>query len=352
MRLAVLWSELSGFTDACLKAASQSGAALFVAYRKPVGDAPYDPGQFRWIPKTFPYDSNPDPHALHRAVSSFAPDVVLASSWNIRVYRKLLPGLDGKALRVLCMDNPWRGTIRQYLGCAIAGFYLRPLYDAAFVAGERQAVFARKLGFAEDSIWRGVLSCDHRLFSDARLARGDARRHRFVYVGRLVAEKGVDTLAAAYRRYRAAAADPWPLTLCGTGPLASLFDGVPGVDCRGFVQPEFLPGIFGDSECLVLPSRFEPWGVVLHEAAAAGLPAIATTEVGAGVHLLQDRYSGYVVAPGDDEALAAAMARFAALDDLTRARMGDNAAQLARQFTPERWAARIAEGYDAWRARS
>jgi glycosyltransferase involved in cell wall biosynthesis len=132
--------------------------------------------------------------------------------------------------------------------------------------------------------------------------------------------------------------DPWPLVVAGTGPDARLLDGIDGVDQLGFVQPADLPDVFARAGCFVLPSRFEPWGVVVHEAAAAGLPVIASRACGASTRLVLDGFNGVVVTPGDVEALAGAFERMHRLTAGERRAMGSASHLLAGQYTPERWA--------------
>jgi glycosyltransferase involved in cell wall biosynthesis len=349
MKLAVLWPELSGYLNACLKAARDQGCDLFVAYRKPQDTAPFDPAVFAWIPATYPYDTAPDAHDLAARLDAFAPDAVLVSSWNIAPYRRVARRFRGRAVRILSMDNAWRGTLKQWLGVGAAPLFLHPVYDVAFVPGERQAEFARRLGFDDSRIWRGNLTCDHPAFA-ALWREGAVPPRRFLFVGRLAPEKGLSVLLDAYARYRAASADPWPLVVCGAGPLATRLAGVPGVDAPGFVQPEDLPVRFKEAGCLVLPSLFEPWGLVVHEAAAAGLAIISSTAAGAAVHLVQDGHNGYLVPPGDVAALARALGRYAAHDDTRRAEMAANSHRLSYQFTPAQWARTLRERTAEWRA--
>ena len=103
------------------------------------------------------------------------------------------------------------------------------------------------------------------------------------------------------------------------GPEAARLAGIEGVDLLGFVQPDSLPALLARSGCLVLPSRFEPWGVVVHEAAAAGLPVVCTSVAGAASRLVLDGYNGVVVPPGDPGALARALLRISGASDAERA---------------------------------
>jgi glycosyltransferase involved in cell wall biosynthesis len=107
------------------------------------------------------------------------------------------------------------------------------------------------------------------------------RHANFLFIGRLVSLKGVEELAGAYLAYREQVSKPWGLKVAGSGPLENLLRRIPGVDLLGFVQPTAVRELMRDARCFVLPSRWEPWGVVIHEAAAAGLPIIATYSCGA-----------------------------------------------------------------------
>jgi glycosyltransferase involved in cell wall biosynthesis len=99
--------------------------------------------------------------------------------------------------------------------------------------------------------------------------------------------------------------------------------------------------VFADAGCLILPSRFEPWAVVVHEAAAAGLPVICSRACGASTRLVLDGHNGAVVTPGDASGLAQAFARIHRADDGTRAEMSRASEALAQQYSPRQWADRL-----------
>lgn len=346
MKIAVLWPQLSGYLNACLRAlAAKPGIELFVAHQLPHEEAPFRAEQFSWLANRYTFAQDPDPDELAAATAAFRPDAVLINSWHRPGFRRAGRALRGRALRVLCMDNRWRGTARQWLGVAVARWYLHAQFEAVFLPGEPQARFARKLGFRNDQIWRGLYTCDHASFAAAYKRRTGpaAPRRVFLFAGRLIPEKGIDILLAAYRRYRAEAADPWPLVVCGTGPLAPALAGEAGIRHLGFVQPDAFGEIMANAGCLVLPSRFEPWGLVIHEAAAAGLAVIASTACGAAVHLVQDGFNGYVVAPGDAGELTRNFHRIGRLNDDRLAAMQAASHALSLQYTPGRWADTVVE---------
>jgi len=138
---------------------------------------------------------------------------------------------------------------------------------------------------------------------------------RFISVGRLVKVKGHDVLihsfAAAVRKGLNAT-----LTLVGDGPqrihLKELADaeGVADrVSLMGAIEPNKLSDALASSDVFVLPSRREGFGVVLIEALATGLPAIATCS-GGPEDIIQDG-DGILIAPDDEAALARALLEIA-----------------------------------------
>ena len=163
----------------------------------------------------------------------------------------------------------------------------------------------------------------------------------FLFVGRLVKAKGVHVLLKGYAQYRSSCAEPWPLICVGSGPLAREVAAAPGVVMPGFLQPEQLADKMLEASVFVLPSLFEPWGVVVNEAASAGMPMIVSEAVGSHVHLVQSGFNGFVVEKGSPESLANAMLRFHRMNDSSLVRMGKASEQLSEQYTPERWASTL-----------
>ena len=341
MKIAILWTRLSGYLNACLKElGSKEGVELFICHELPVDDAPFEECQFDWIPNRMAWRTKCNPGVLAQKLRLFGPDIMIVPSWHIPVYRRIARQYAGRCWRVMVMDNPWRGTLKQRLGILISPFYVKPITDAVWLPGERQAVFARKLGFSQNSILRGCYSCDHTSFASihtSRIENGKPLPRKFLFAGRFVREKSVEMLAGAYAIYRNENSNPWPLICCGTGPLRSGLENREGIQLKGFVQPEHMPDELASAGCLILPSSFEPWALVVHEAAAAGRLILASENVGAVPHLVQPGYNGYVFNNGDACGLAAFMRRVTAMTDAQLEQMSRASFALSRQFTPQQW---------------
>ncbi len=287
---------------------------------------------------------------MAQRLRAYDPEIVVICGWHIPAYRRMARELAKRCWRVLAIDNPWEATLKQRIGTVIAPWYVRALADAIWLPGERQADFARRLGFEQRAILWSSLSCDQPAIETlhlARVAEGRTVPHAFLFVGEFAAHKGNDELVKAYGVYREKTADPWPLVCCGAGPKEFHFKGKPGIRVVGFVQPQNLRDKLVSAGCLVLPSNVDHWGVVVHEAASAGLVILASNRVGATVHLVQDNFNGYIFDGQDVHALAALMSHVSRLCDARLDSMSEASHLLSKQFTPARWADTLLEGFDS-----
>jgi glycosyltransferase involved in cell wall biosynthesis len=217
---------------------------------------------------------------------------------------------------------------------------------AVLVPGSDSAELVRALGVDAGRVVTTPNAVDTALFARAAEERRPAPRCRFLFVGRLASEKGVDLLLRALEGVDA------ELVVAGTGPeearLRSLAPA--GVRFLGHVDRDALVDVYAQADALVLPSRSEPWGMTLNEGAAAGLPLVASDAAGATAALVEEGANGFRVPAGDVGALREALRTLAEDPDL-RARMGARSRELAERHSPERWAAAVAEAVTTLRRR-
>lgn len=129
-------------------------------------------------------------------------------------------------------------------------------------------------------------------------------------VARLSPEKGLETLVRAV----AAAGGPLVLVLAGSGSeLGRLEELAQGLGVRlllaGDLPHERVIEAYVAADVFALLSEREPWGVVVNEAAACGLPLVLSDHVGASPDLLRNGENGFLVPAGDVEAAAEALRR-------------------------------------------
>jgi glycosyltransferase involved in cell wall biosynthesis len=338
IKLAILWSHPASYLYAAIESATASGAQVLLSCFKSGAKAPYrlDNSIFRNGNTRLEWDDaqSIDTDAVLQALGELQPQILIISGWNHPNYMKIARRYRGRAMRLLAMDNQWEATPRQMLGAAMSRYLIQPYFDYAFVPGERQYQFAKRLGFRDDRIIDGLFTCDPAFYQappDERARRG------FIYVGRLSQEKGIHTLLSAYARYRDSTSRPWELHLYGAGKEVAKERLPQGAHLHGFIQPEQLPSLLQSHQAFVMPSHWEPWGVAIHEAASAGLPLICSACCGAAVHLVKDNFNGYTCKPGDIAGLSSAMGKVSTLEAHELHAMADNGRKLAAQFHPDIW---------------
>ncbi|HET6153201.1 MAG TPA: glycosyltransferase family 4 protein [Marmoricola sp.] len=335
MRFYLAWQYITGYSTSGMQALHAAGHDVRLMYQQTKSNfwGAFDDEELTAGLHATGWDGEPDVEVLLAELEEFQPDVLVVNSWHIPAYMKAAKQWRGKALRIVVMDHQWHATPKQRLASLTRDLYIQRYFESAFMPGDEQAEFARRLGFKQHEIITGLYTCETSFFTGPQATPQDA----FLFVGRLVATKGLDVLAAAYQQYRAESDNPWPLTVAGLGTMEEELKAIPGVELLGFVGPRDLPGVMARSGCLILPSRFEPWGVVIQEAAASGQGVICTSACGAASRLVNDGYNGRVVAPDQVGELVEAMHWMANADPAKRLEISQRSVELAKQYTPERW---------------
>ena len=117
---------------------------------------------------------------------------------------------------------------------------------------------------------------------------------RYLYVGRLVEAKNIDLLVVEFNR------NGKPLTIVGNGVLEQTLkqQARGNITFLGFVENEKLGDIYQEHDVFILPSQYEPWGLVVEEALYWGLPVIASDKVGSATDMVEDLNTGFIFQSG------------------------------------------------------
>ena len=129
----------------------------------------------------------------------------------------------------------------------------------------------------------------------------------------------------------------WKLVCAGTGDQWENRIEHPNIEHLGFVQPTEMESVVLNASVYVLPSHVEPWGVSVHEMAAAGLPMILSHEVGSVEKFLVEGENGFSFPAKNKEALKEALRKMMRKPSEELAEMGSKSNQLAQGITPQKW---------------
>jgi glycosyltransferase involved in cell wall biosynthesis len=370
VRLALLTEIISPYRIPVFNAlAQQKGIELHVIFL-----AETDPTQRRWLVYKdeieFSYQVLPawrrrwsGGHVLVNrgmwsALERFLPNSILCGGYNYPAFWQALTWSKFHSVHFAAWIE---STSRDQRNPSVLAEFIKRRFvrncSSFAVPGKSSFEYVKSMGVPAERIHRAPNAVDNQLF--ANLARSVREREvqcrtelglpqrYFVYAGRVTREKGVFQLLEAYTRLEPELRSEVGLVLVGEETArnelmknsAKIYPGT--VVFPGFAQRDQLAAFYALAEALVFPTLSDPWGLVVNEAMACGLPIIASDAAGCVADLVQDGENGYVIPTGDVGKLAEAMAAFAR-DPQLASRMGQHSARLIEGFSPECCAAGLA----------
>jgi glycosyltransferase involved in cell wall biosynthesis len=246
---------------------------------------------------------------------------------------------------VLVRAEPWLGDRERSGPTRLAKhlFFklLLGLIDGALPIGTLNAEYWRHYLGEDFPLYRMPYAVDNHYFQnrcmEVREGRTalrnelslDSARPVILFASKLQSRKRCADLLAAYRNLSSGAGmEPLPyLVIVGDGEERAALEkqaadsGLEGVRFCGFRNQSELPRFFDLATVFVLPSRHEPWGLIVNEVMNAGCAVIVSDEVGCQPDLVEDGVEGCVFPAGDVTALTKALHRVLARPE-TAAAMG------------------------------
>ena len=296
---------------------------------------------------------------LDRALRQVRPDVIVCGGYNYpSAWRAAFWARERNIPFLLwtesnAADHRGRSTFVEYLKRKYLG-----MCRGFVVPGEASKSYLQQLGLPAQLIFKAPDAVDNELFTQgARMARTnlatvrkriDVPERYFLNVGRFIRAKGVFDLLEAYAKLDEEIRASVGLVFVGEGDAkselirrASLIR--PGtVKVSLFVQKEQLAEFYALADAFVFPTHSDPWGLVVNEAMASGLPVIASNVAGCVSDLVEDGWNGFIVPVSDVRRICSSMELLAKGNDL-RGQMGERSLQRIQEYSPEACAAGIAK---------
>ncbi len=243
---------------------------------------------------------------------------------------------------------------------AAKSLLIRALFDSAVTGGAAHQRYLLQLGFPSDRIasFYDVVDNDG-IAARTRALRRQSRQDfslpetYFLYVGRLAQEKNVRALIEAWLTYRRNGS-AWPLVLVGDGPEAASLRNLAAtspfgseIHFAGHKGSRDLPAFYAFAGCFVLPSSREPWGLVVNEAMAAGLPVIVSSRCGCAEDLVEPVHNGLTFDPAQPGQLLDCLHTISSSSPERLASMGLQSSKHIARYSPANFGleiARLADG--------
>lgn len=245
-----------------------------------------------------------------------------------------------KIITVSGWDNQWQGTIRHRIACLLSRWLYKPYFDYIMVAGIWQYEYVRRLGYARNRIVFDAYSCDVEQFESAyeqRKQRGFPNGKKILFVGRFTEIKGIMMLAEVFQQLRKDGFSEWRLMIIGNGPLETQLRQMEGIEVIPFSGQNEMASRMTDVSFFCLPSFVEPWGVVIHEMAVAGIPLVVSDVCGASTVFVKKGYNGVLCKSQNANALKRALSDMMKLNDEERIAMCYHSHTLGHLINPTSW---------------
>ena len=248
------------------------------------------------------------------ALKSMEVDVVAVPGWSHPGALAAMQWCARSAVPFVLMADSFETASR---GKAVRRWVKRRLVKmagAALVAGTVHQRFLANLGLQDRLIFTGydVVDNEHFARRPVALDPGWNANPYLLTVCRFIPEKNLGFLLEAYAEF--ASVNPeirLPLVIVGDGPERGILeDRIRSLSLErhvrmpGFQQYDDLPAIYAGARAFILPSMFEPWGLVVNEAMAAGLPVLVSNRCGCAPDLVRDGVNGFTFDPRDQHGLA------------------------------------------------
>lgn len=340
MKILVLYEELALYLVNGFNVFAQNNECEILIISKKVNSiAPFKFGELNHRISIKEREEFSGPELVNLA-TKFSPDMIFLGGWIYKPYLNIVKKLNVKAL--IAFDNQWNGSLRQIIGSLYFKLTLKRYISKAFVAGKKQSEFARRLGFTSSNITEGLYCCDHDLFSSYskfKIGSTEPFPKRFLFVGRYVKEKGIEELWSAFIDLQKEQPSDWELWCLGKGDIKPVEHE--RIKHFGFLQPSEMEKVVKNTGVFVLPSSFEPWGVVVHEYASAGFPLLCSDRVGANDMFLSENINGFTFKAENIDELKKNLNKFTSMSDIELRRMAFESFVLASKLTPYIWAEKL-----------
>ncbi len=301
--------------------------------------------------------------ALLRRAKAYRPDVINLTGYYDPAQLILLLWAKRKGIRVVMQNEStaadqvrggWKESFKRWIFRQCDGFFCFGSQSADYLI--QLGVPPAKILIRKNAVDNNALQSIYEKTLPNRAAYQQAmqlRPNNLVFVGRLIEAKNLPMLLNCFAEALNQAAKPanWGLILLGDGTERDALNQQI-IDLALTEQVKILPGrpwfrvpeILALSNVLVLPSRSEPWGLVVNEAMACGLPVLVSNRCGCVPDLVHDGQNGFVFDPDHPNQLTHRLIQF--MDGtVDTVRMGQLAKQFIAPYAPEAVAQEMLAGF-------
>jgi 1,2-diacylglycerol 3-alpha-glucosyltransferase len=250
-------------------------------------------------------------------------------------YNLILVWCKMKGIRVVLFAESWYGD--KPIFNRLKGRYLSSVCDGFLVSGVKaRHHFSKKLGIYDRPIEIGYSVVDNAHFASGSKT---TTQKQILCVARFSEEKNLARLIKAFQK--AKLSEDWSLKLVGGGPLKEelqkLVAGNDRIILSDWLSYNELPNLYASASFFILPSVFEPWGLVVNEAMSAGLPIALSKQCGCEPDLCSTT-NGFSFDANAEDSIVEIFRKIGQTTNEKRQEMGEESKRKIALFSPHTWA--------------
>lgn len=269
------------------------------------------------------------------------PSLLIVSGRSNNHYLKIARIYKKEILTVSIQDSQDDHSLKVFVKSFIAPFFYHPYFSCIWTTGPYGNSLAYKLGYKKEDIYNYCLTADTEIYHiDTELISKEKQR-QILYVGRFSDEKNLTSLIEVFRKINRQQAVKWKLILVGNGDLQNHMTDLSDIEIYPFQNANELKILAQRADIFCLPSKYEPWGVVVHEFSAIGKALLISTKCGSRHTFLIDGFNGYSFNPTNRADLETKMKLLISMSDDELYQFKINSILLSKQISPFLWAAQL-----------
>lgn len=268
---------------------------------------------------------------------NFNPDLMFISGRMDNDYLKIARLFKLRGVYVISgFDTQYKPSLKTLIKIIFGKFLYKKYFNSLWVCGARQKIMAKKIGYKDEEILKNLYSCDSDLFSNVK---PNYKAKSLIFIGRLDKVKNIESLCSIFKDVNESINDTWTLNVIGDGPLLSKlrnqYKKYNCINILGFKTQDEIINIIKKSTVFVLPSNWEPFGVVVHECAYSGLPILCSKYVGSSDYFLRDGQNGFIFS--NNKELKIKLKKLFSLGPTDFHKMGRISISLANRIDSKNW---------------
>lgn len=290
---------------------------------------------------------------IYKKMNCYNPEIIIIGGYNYFAYWAALIWVKiHKKKIVVIIESHYLDKSRTMIKETVKRLFVSNC-DGALVDGIRHKKYAISLGLKAEKVFikKGTGPVDvlwyqrevskHKKDKIDYCKKLNISYKNFLYVGRFSPEKNIICLLKCFRKLQREEVTDWGIILVGNGPQKREIESfinknkIKNVFLPGFRQKEEIPFYYALSDCFILPSTSEPWGLVVSEAMACGLPVLVSNRCGCYPDIVHDGENGFSFDPFNEEEL------IEFLKNITQGKynleiMGKTSLKIIMEYTPEK----------------